>query len=497
MDLQYYLIPILLSSNFTMNIGTMLIFTVVAVQYIMGTMGITFRDGIEYMKLMSSKENSYRIEFDDTNFSKEAVAVIDHIIKNSKSGLKKVLSIYLDSNDFTCGDNERIVPVKSISNIGNLQFSVSNKEIELQSRERWKPSPKYHDKYIIDVSSETLTCKEIIETVKIITTDYFLQRGDEDRCLLYFLRYLGIPISGAGPCGNCGVRSINERPKRNFTRPVIFKDLNNVSKFPLNNFDSLFFESKDEIIKNIKRFQNKEWYVKHNQQRSMGMLFHGPSGTGKSKTITSIANYLNRNIIEVPFSLLNGSRELIEVMDTFLESKEKISINLSNSIIVFDEFDKNYSKNIEDNTCAISDMLSESSCDSDAKGDRQIESHSNRSYGQKIKDNNKVSKKIDLGILLSLIDGIINSDGIFIIATVNNLDSVNPLIYRDGRLTPYEFELPSKANFIRIVEKYYEIELSKLQKHTLTDGKLSGSSIHRMCMKYDTIDEFIENLNNV
>lgn len=87
-------------------------------------------------------------------------------------------------------------------------------------------------------------------------------------------------------------------------------------------FESLFFQQKDSLINIIDHFQAKSGkYAVSGYPHKLGLLLHGPPGTGKTSMIKALAQYTGRSIVTVPLSCISSNTEL---MNMFFEKRYHI-----------------------------------------------------------------------------------------------------------------------------------------------------------------------------
>merc|ERR1719378_39277 len=80
-------------------------------------------------------------------------------------------------------------------------------------------------------------------------------------------------------------------------------------------FESLFFQEKDELLSLLSHFTKKTGkYRIAGYPHKLGLLLHGPPGTGKTSLIKALAQYTNRSIINIPLATIKTNSELMDVM---------------------------------------------------------------------------------------------------------------------------------------------------------------------------------------
>lgn len=277
-------------------------------------------------------------------------------------------------------------------------------------------------------------------------------------------------------------------------------------------FEHLFFEKKNEILNDIKNFSNVEYYQKFGMKRKLGYLLVGPPGSGKSALVTAISNELKRSLKNIPISLVKTNSEFEKAYGDF--SYDNKTIASDEIVITFDEIDSAYEsqKLIKNSEQEKSSNESKSDTQSnvpvpvivintDNKNDK--ESSPPRNIPNLNKDD-----KLNIGIVLSKLDGNENQEGSVIIATCNDISKLDPALYRNGRLKLIELKYAGQEEIAQMIEKYCENILSFEQKNKIrNDCVVQTLNIKHLIAKYlldknfsissNDIDKIIQMINDL
>ncbi len=305
----------------------------------------------------------------------------------------------------------------------------------------------------------------------------------------------------------------------NFTYSIL-SDNNNPNNKCYETFDHIFSSNKEILINDLKRLNDVNYYKKTGNKHKKGYILYGPPGCGKTTSVKAMALEDNRHIIEVSLAKIKTDEELEELFN--IDKIDNIKFSKKNIIILFDEIDRDNDVIQKDKDYYDSDDsdsfdeidLSNLNINNDNDNDNDNDSDTNKNK-DKDKDNNIIKKKnkrrrkknsvieiksssdhkkIKLSSILSRFDGISSYNGLIIVATTNNLDKIDPAIYRNGRLNPIKFNFISKNECIEMIEKYFEIKLDdkQLLKIPDTHNKIPHSTVKVLIERYENnLDIFL------
>lgn len=203
-------------------------------------------------------------------------------------------------------------------------------------------------------------------------------------------------------------------------------------------FDNMYLSNKSEILNRINFFiDNQDYYKRLGIPYTLGLLFYGEPGTGKTSFIKALANLLQRHLIEIPLKKIHSCEALYDAFYT--EGIEDLSLKFKEKIIVLEDIDAMddiIKKRIDKPSMTRKDFLKDEETE-DNKSKRADfsdffntfvnDSKTKRVPIHKIKD-------ISLSFLLNLMEGILEMDGRIIIMTTNHIDKIDPALIRPGRI---------------------------------------------------------------
>jgi chaperone BCS1 len=159
----------------------------------------------------------------------------------------------------------------------------------------------------------------------------------------------------------------------------------------------------------------------------LGILLYGPPGTGKTGTITAIANFLKRDVVSINFSEITTCKQFDDIL-SYSNNKQ--------NIIIFDEFDCILDAVLDNSHLQKKKVVTEEPAKMNwGELLAAAEGEERKKILDMIRENKKVKPEepINLGYLLSKLDGLESNEDRIIIATTNNPDKINPVLLRPGR----------------------------------------------------------------
>uniref|UniRef100_A0A6C0I5Q9 ATPase AAA-type core domain-containing protein n=1 Tax=viral metagenome TaxID=1070528 RepID=A0A6C0I5Q9_9ZZZZ len=212
-------------------------------------------------------------------------------------------------------------------------------------------------------------------------------------------------------------------------------------------FDNVYFDQQAKVRKHTDFFlTNRRWYEKKGIPYTLGFLFHGDPGCGKTSETKAIANVARRHIINVQLSEIKTKSQL-----RHLFFSEEINVYNGNTL-------ERFIIPIHERLYVIEDI--------DAMGDTVLRREWKKPEVEKkaedpfaVDDNEVLKDPIDLSFLLNILDGTLESAGRMLVITSNFPERIDRALIRPGRIDMIvNFMRCSTAVLRQMVEGFYDKE---------------------------------------
>lgn len=381
------------------------------------------------------------------------IRFINNLVKSNKNLLSNAYSLKLPYNDIFLREDIIVIPSNKTSIQLNNDITC---RVDIQHDQR-------------DTSKSDKTC-----AIDITTITFTLSTNKGFNTIMAFM--------------NENVKNLNEflneknKSNRYIIKPTFKKcdipdstDLSwpdTIDFESSKTFDNLFFEKKEELIRRLETFKSRTKYKQLGLPETLGLLFYGEPGTGKTSCIKAIANYMDMSLIIVPMNQIQTKKRLEELFFS-----DKFTIPQNKRIYVFEEIDCNGWQNIICDRHLIKQ-------DEPEKSQLIIEQLSNVIKIDEKKIEKDTNDKLTLGAILEAIDGIVECPGRIIIMTTNHKDYLDSALLRPGRIDfEIEFKKLRGIDIKSIFEKWYGHSIDS--DINIPDYKYSQAEISQLLFKYE------------
>jgi chaperone BCS1 len=275
-------------------------------------------------------------------------------------------------------------------------------------------------------------------------------------------------------------------------------------------FDNLFFEEKEQVLQLLDNFTTKSGkFAIKGFPYKLGLLLHGPPGTGKTSLIKAVAQHTKRHIVTISLGKIKTNQELLDSLFDMKFSVQGLDTPIENAfedvVFVMEDIDcassiVNARTTEEDLDDAVK-VVSTAPTKEEAESGDKLMSAMVKACVEDEKKHAQRNDHLNLSGLLNVLDGVIDCPGRIVIMTTNHPEKLDPALVRPGRVNKKLLLSYMGASHVQQMIEYYsattltEEASAKLAEIMSTSSKkFTPAEVEEACAEFDDVDSILNGL---
>ena len=214
-------------------------------------------------------------------------------------------------------------------------------------------------------------------------------------------------------------------------------------------FDSLFFPEKQELLSLLDAFHaGTGRFAVKGSPKKLGVLLHGPPGTGKTSLIKALAARLDRSIVSIPLGRIKTNQELFDAVFDMkygvADADVPVRLTFKQTVFVLEDVDAASSVVLKRSASTPEPVPAPAPApmekDGDPikalleclfNGDDKAISGPTMALTGALKP---TRDRLDLSGILNVLDGVVDTPDRILVMTTNHPERLDPALVRPGRV---------------------------------------------------------------